>query len=247
MLLTSGVLKKAICVLLLCGALSATLLGCTTGETAEVQELPASDYTQSVEKPIIDEVASLEPEVSLSTQNDIEIWVQSDDLSNEELVQHALHLLGDDTPVFWWLSALPSHIEHLDLDWDAGTFVESEGRYFYPVGRFDNFAEMKGATEQIVTRRFATENLYFAIDNTPTSLLEIDGRLHRSVFGGSWHMRLIDGSLVSRNDNIAYIEATYDVPMGEIEIYHIRLVREDGSWKLDSFPMLEGNLQILRN
>jgi hypothetical protein len=168
--------------------------------------------------------------------------------SDDELVEAILYFLSVEnsanSPIFWWLRGW-----NIDVDNYASGITGSEFEYFQPVGRFNSIFEMKTATEQIVSNRFAEEHLYPVLYpvfyNNPRMFLEHDGQLFlNTLLNGGWMMaEAVYGSVVYRNDYEVKMEITYKWSsyllmddMYRFEVYLVRLVNEDGFWKIDTWP-----------
>ena len=182
----------------------------------------------------------------LTTVENIEPLEQQDDLSDDELVELAVHFTQSDVnPHIWWARG-----RNIDVDMEAEPFDEE---MFRPVGRFNSIAEMQEATEQIVSRRFAEEYLYTALNEWPVRMfLERDGRLYFNTRGeGGWSpfVATDEGHILSRSENEAIVAvAHYGPPLtplvpyygprltpgGDVRVYlNIRMVRESGGWRYD--------------
>jgi len=240
---------------LLCIVLPGVLFGCATGEVEISSEQQVADLIQMAEEAMLEGVAdeaepSLIPQATLALPEDIAIFARSDNPSDDELVQIAIHSLTFDiSPLPWWWRGW-----NIDVDENAEPFGE-EFEAFRPVGRFDSIAEMQAATEQIMSRRFAEANFYGALevfmvgDQEVRTFLEADGRLYFNTYGnGGWMWAVpVEGSVAWRGEDRALLEIVTVLPSStqadtyDYLQYFIELIRENGIWVLDSFPELEGN------
>jgi len=232
----NGVLRKSLGLILLGIFLSAAMLGCalmggTQVPEQEAQEQLIGEYVQreyeEPEVPVASQVDTFEPNETPNTPNNAESLAQADDLSDEELAELTVHFSQFDVnPDVWWILG-----QNIDVDLEAEPFGEE---MFRPVGRFDNIAEMKDATEQIVSRRFAEEHLYTVLDGPIRMFLERDGRLYFSTRGeGVWRIPVaVEGHIVSRNENEAIVAVTHHLDGGEF-VSNLRMVRESGGWRYD--------------
>lgn len=167
---------------------------------------------------------------------------QHQEYSYDELVEIALNLLSyEDTPILWWLRG-----ENLDINEDDSGIAGNDFEHFKPIMRFNSLYEMKTATEQVVSKRFAEEHLYVVLDMNPRMFFEYNGQLFFNVFSnGGWiHPDVVYGSVISRDEYSIQIEIKFewDPPLvmadmdRRYEVYIIKLVNEDGLWKIDTWP-----------
>jgi len=163
--------------------------------------------------------------------------------SHNELVSIAIDLLSSsDAPLYWWLRGW-----NIDVDTSVPGIKGNDFEYFHPVRRFNTLAEMKSATEQVFTQRFVEKYLYVVLDNSNTAFntrmfCEFDGQLYFNSFGnGGWMQGLpVDGYVISKNEDNVLLAIVYELPSiradyTERETHYIRLVKEGGGWRLDSW------------
>ena len=219
--------------------------------TGDIINTEIEKYVETLEDEDATEISGFENDVLIPNEEAL-VPAESTDYSDDELVQLAVHILSYDNPTLWW---------HRGWLIDVGESAEgihgnASGR-FRPVGRFNSIAEMQAATEQMVTRRFAEERLYYAFDWNDTRFVEFDGRLYFNMPLGAaeWTpMNILYGTVVFRNEDKAVLEITYDWPLLVLpgveyrhEVHLVRLVKEDNLWKIDIWPEeMFSNHQIRR-
>ena len=179
--------------------------------------------------------------------------------SDDELAEAVLDFLATENfrnhPIFWWLRG-----SNIGVDYYARGLAISESEYFQPVRRFSSIFEMKTATEQMVSSRFAEEHLYYVLlsdGSRPRRFLEYDGQLfYNTILNGGWMFPdPIYGSIIYRSDYEVKIEVTHEWwrsaffynDMHQFEVYLVRLISEDGFWKIDTWPGRTFNNPFIRS
>ena len=160
-------------------------------------------------------------------------------LTDEELEDRTLYLFDIYVfPVPWWTcSGFSSLIVNEFVDPLENT---PEGTAFHPVARFDSIAEMKRATEQVVTKAYAEKNLYPNLD-TYHQFLERDGKLYTNteMGGGLTAFKPISAKVLTKTEQEAILSVLFKEPYGERETHEITLEKENGTWKLNNYPYYE--------
>lgn len=159
-------------------------------------------------------------------------------LSDNILEERTLYLFDAFVlPIYWWAGAGSSLL-------DVNVYVEPlsdtpEGTAFYPVNRFDSIEEMKRATEQVVTKKYAQENLYPFLEKHH-QFLERNNRLYINTNAGCGAppFEPISASVNSKTENSAIITVVFRDNLNREETHKIELIKENDNWKLNSFPFL---------
>ncbi len=210
--------------------------------------LSACGEQKEVEEPPV------EPEVpSITEEHTVDIKLEGSFIEEAEAMVSLLmkNYRQENCPLTWWIMGGYeewSWKDPLQLDWtdrlsldvrEAVTYV------YYRVGRFNSLAELKDYTEQIFTREYAETYLY-PWGEEQGMFLERDGKLYINSYwrdmgkAAQWEieMRALEprvASLESMDDNTAVFTAEfYDTLAMEAYEKEIRMVKEDGLWKIAS-------------
>jgi hypothetical protein len=156
-------------------------------------------------------------------------------LSDEDIFKMLLGLEKEARTVLSWYWGDPTE--------DLALAAESEHEPYYKVGIFQSIAEMKSATDEVFTPKFAETNFYGEafVDrsggDTPM-YKEIDGELYRNVdIGGfGWTYTLTNEYYIPyQDDSMIVIAVQTLLPGGELEWHDFLLRKVDGAWKIETF------------
>lgn len=157
-------------------------------------------------------------------------------LSDKELEDRAIFLFDPYVlPVYWWTEAngmLLSINNHLWPIFDAPDYTP-----FYCIERFNSIEEMKRATEQVMTKKYARENLYPLLEENH-HLQEKDGRLYIDIKGKNRpaFFKPVSSSVESKTKDNATLTVVFRDESDNEETHKIELVKENDNWKLNNFP-----------
>lgn len=94
-------------------------------------------------------------------------------ISDEELINRVLYLLEPFTDPVTWYTAAGDTVLNVSEAGVAPLEDTPEGTKFYRVLRFDSIADMKRATEQVMTKEFAEKIFILSLTNIINFLKEI--------------------------------------------------------------------------
>lgn len=161
-------------------------------------------------------------------------------ISDEELINRVLYLLEPFThPVTWYTAAGDTELAVWEAEYVDPLEDTPEGTKFYPVTRFDSIAEMKRATEQVMTKEFAEKNLYPLLDKY-NQFLERDNMLYRNTLigRGAWPFKADSATVVSKSEDTAVLSVTFIDFRKKEEVRNVEMKFENQTWKLNSSPYI---------
>lgn len=179
----------------------------------------------------------------VSTKGDIIENCQSEaQVSDEVLEEYSMHLLNrENLPVTWWLAGgnsrtiWPDYYHYIYIDnIILSDRTEPQTLQYCPVRRFDTVEELKLATEQVVSKKYAEAYLY-PLEESESMFIEQNGRLYsHTVLDISPGIGdAVSAHMLVRNADTALLEVEFLVMEG-FESQLIVMVLEDGLWKLDN-------------
>lgn len=212
---------KKVCMLILSIVVMSCLISCGTNQTEVSSGISEINETES---------SSVTPSTSL--------------ISDEELINRVLYLLEPFTDPVGWYTAAGDTVLNV---WEAGVAPledTPEGTKFYRVLRFDSIADMKRATEQVMTKEFAEKNLYPLLDKY-NQFLERDNMLYRNTLirNEAWTFKANSATVVSKSEDTAVLSVTFIDSYNKKEIRNIEMKFENQTWKLNSSPYIQISIQ----
>lgn len=229
-------LQKSAGVFLLSLIIFMSFSGCTQTQSNEIE---SQSFSQSKQSSLASDSSLHDENASIQTANEA---ILDDDIpSDEDLVDRTLYLFDIYVfPVGWWIGA---NEDALCVKYYEGLEpLENTPEYtaFYQVLRFNSIDEMKRATEQVVTKDYAENNLYPFLEEN-RQFLERDGKLYINIEGGCGMPPFgpISATVLSKTKNEAELSVVFQAEPGEEEVHKIELKRESGTWKLNNYPFLD--------
>lgn len=163
-------------------------------------------------------------------------------LTDEELIDRTLYLYDMYVlPVYWWTGAGSDLLAVWENESVEPLHSTPEGTTFYQIMRFNNIKEMKRATEQVVTRKYAEAYLYPLIEENQ-QFLEKDDKLYMntSAGGGRSPLKPVSATVLSKTATNAELNVVFqEYYFEEVQMHKIELERENGIWKLNNTPYVQ--------